>query len=375
MVLDQQEELEVVDMPINMGPQHPSTHGVFRMVLVVSGEKVVDVTPHIGYMHRGGEKLMEAMDFRQGIGYADRTEYLAQFHAEQCYCMAVERMMGVEVPERAEYIRVILAEMNRLSSHFMFMGAFGIDAGLFGTSFTYAFRERERLQDVFEEVSGDRLMYAYFRVGGLAWEVPDNFVQRVHETLVHTQKGIRDLDDLMTNNEIFVARCQNVGNFSAEDAVAYGLSGPLLRASGVPWDIRKGEPYSVYNRFKFGVPVGNYGDVYDRYLVRLEEMRQSVSIVEQALEQLPPEGPIVAEKLPRRLRTPPGEVYAKVEAPRGEWGVYMVSKGGDKPYRLHMRSPSFCNLSSLRAMTVGQFLADAVIILGSFDIVLCDVDR
>jgi NADH-quinone oxidoreductase subunit D len=373
MVTDQ--ELEVVDMPINMGPQHPSTHGVFRMVLVVDGEKVVDVTPHIGYMHRGGEKLMEAMDFRQGIGYADRTEYLAQFSAELGYVMAVEKLMGVEIPERAEHIRVILTELNRLSSHFMFMGAFGIDSGLFGTSFTYAFREREYLQDVFEEVSGDRLMYAYVRVGGLAWEVPDNFEQRVHEVLKTSAAGIKDLDDLLTTNEIFMARCQKIGVFTSEQAIANGLSGPMLRASGVNWDLRRDEPYSIYPRFKFDIPVGNYGDVYDRYLVRLEEMRQSIKIVEQAIESLPKEGPIVAEKLPRRLRTPPGEVYSKVESPRGEWGVYLVSKGGDKPHRLKMRSPSFCNLSALREMTIGQFLADAVMILGSMDIVLCDVDR
>lgn len=375
MVTEPQRPLEVVDMPINMGPQHPSTHGVFRMVLVVSGERVVDVEPHIGYMHRGGEKLMEAMDFRQGIGYADRTEYLAQFAAEQCYCMAVERLMDIQVPERAEYIRVILTELNRLSSHFMFMGAFGIDSGLFGTSFTYAFREREHIQDLFEEISGDRLMYAYFRVGGLAWEVTDNFTQRVHEVLKLAQVGIKDIDDLMTRNEVFMARCQGIGAFTPQQAIAYGLSGPMLRASGVPWDLRKDEPYSVYDRFKFEVPVGHYGDVYERYLVRLEEMRQSVKIIEQALEQLPPDGPIVAEKLPRRLRTPPGEVYCRVEAPRGEWGVYLVSKGGDKPYRLKMRSPSFCNLSGLREMTIGQNLADAVMILGSLDIVLCDVDR
>jgi NADH-quinone oxidoreductase subunit D len=375
MVLEQGHAVEIVDMPINMGPQHPSTHGVFRMVLAVNGEQVVNVTPHIGYMHRGGEKLMEAMDFRQGIGYADRTEYLAQFHAELGYVMAVERLMDLKVPDRAEYIRVILSELNRLSSHFMFMGAFGIDAGLFGTSFTFAFVQRENLLDLFEEVSGDRLMYAYFRVGGLAWEVTDNFVQRVHEVLKQAQQGIRDLDDLMTKNEIFMGRCQNVGAFSAKQAISYGMSGPLLRASGVPWDLRKDEPYSVYDRFNFEVPVGNYGDVYDRYLVRLEEMKQSIKIIEQALEQLPPEGPIVPEKMPRRLRTPPGEVYSKVESPRGEWGVYLVSKGGDKPYRLKMRSPSFCNLSALREMTIGQYLADAVMILGSMDIVLCCVDR
>jgi NADH:ubiquinone oxidoreductase subunit D len=358
-----------------MGPQHPSTHGVFRMVLTVSGEKVVDVTPHIGYMHRGGEKLMEAMDYRQGIGFADRTEYLAQFSAELCYCMAVEKLMGIEVPERAQYIRVILTELNRLSSHFMFMGAFGIDSGVFGTSFTYAFRDRERLQDIFEEVSGDRLMYAYFRVGGLAWEVTDNFVERVQQVLVQTQRGIQDIDELLTKNEIFMARCQNVGAFSPEQAIAYGLTGPMLRASGVPYDVRKDETYSIYDRFDFAIPVGRYGDVYDRYLVRLAEMRESVKIVEQALEQMPAEGPIIPEKMPRRLRTPPGEIYAKVESPRGEWGIYLVSKGGDKPYRMHMRSPSFCNLAGLRAMTVGQFLADAVMILGSLDIVLCDVDR
>ncbi len=375
MVLERDPALEVVDMPINMGPQHPSTHGVFRMVLMINGEKIVDVVPHIGYMHRGGEKLMEAMDFRQGIGYCDRTEYLAQFSAELGYCLAVERLMDLQVPDRAEYIRVILTEMNRLSSHFMFAGAFGIDAGVFGTSFTYAFPQREFLQEVFEEVTGDRLMYAYFRVGGLAWEVPDNFVQRVHEVLVHSAQGLKDIDDLLTKNEIFMARCQNIGNFSADQAIAYGLSGPMLRASGVPWDLRKDEPYSVYDRFNFEIPVGNYGDVYDRYLIRIEEMRQSISIIEQALEQLPPDGPIVPEKMPRRLRTPPGEVYSKVESPRGEWGVYLVSKGGDKPYRLKMRSPSFCNLSALRDMTVGQYLADAVMILGSMDIVLCDVDR
>jgi NADH-quinone oxidoreductase subunit D len=375
MVAERDEGLEIIDMPINMGPQHPSTHGVFRMVLVVDGEKVVDVTPHIGYMHRGGEKLMEAMDYRQGIGFADRTEYLAQFSAELAYVMAVEKLMSIEVPERAEYVRVILTEMNRLTSHLMFMGAFGVDTGFFGTSFTYAFRDRELLQDVFEEVSGDRLMYAYFRVGGLAWDVPDNFKQRVRETIDKVKRGIDDLDELMTRNEIFMTRCQGIGALSAERAIAHGLSGPMLRASGVNWDLRRDEPYSIYDRFKFSIPVGHYGDVYDRYLVRLEEMRQSVSIIEQALAQMPDEGAIVAEKMPRRLRTPPGEVYSKVEAPRGEWGVYMVSKGGDKPYRAKMRSSSFCNLSALREMTVGHFLADAVLILGSVDIVLGCVDR
>ena len=370
----QEQELETLDININMGPQHPSTHGVFRMVLTIDGERVIDVEPHIGYMHRGGEKLSEAMDYRQGIGYQDRTDYLAQFLNEQAYCMAVEKLLGLEVPERAEYIRVILCELNRMTSHFMFLGAFGIDLGIFGTSFTYGFREREYIQDIFEEVSGERMMYGYFRPGGLVWDVPDNFVQRVREVLPHSKQGLKDLDMLMTENEIFVARTRGIGVLSTEDAIDWGLSGPLLRACGVPWDLRKDRPYSIYDRFEFGIPVGEYGDVFDRYLMRLEEVRQSILIVEQALEQLP-DGPIMPEKIPRKLRGPEAEVYAAVEGPRGEYGIYIVSKGGDKPYRLKIRSPSFCNLSALRDMTVGNYVADAVAILGAVDIVLCDVDR
>ena len=374
MVLEQDQQLETVDINVNMGPQHPSTHGVFRMVLTVDGERIVDVEPHIGYMHRGGEKLSEVMDYRQGIGYQDRTDYLAQFHTEQAFCMAVEKLLGLEVPERAEYIRVILSELNRITSHMMFVGAFGVDLGFFGTSFMYSFREREFIQDIFEEVTGERLMYAYFRPGGLAWDVPENFVQRVREVLPSTKRGIRDLDLLLTDNEIFSARTRGVGALTAEQAVDWGLTGPMLRASGVAWDLRKDRPYSVYDRFEFDIPITHYGDVYDRYLVRMEEMRQSIRIVEQALDQLP-DGPILPEKLPRRLRGPEAEVYASVEAARGEYGIYIVSKGGDKPYRLKIRSPSFANLSALREMTVGNYLADAVAILGSVDIVLCDVDR
>ena len=370
----QERELETLDININMGPQHPSTHGVFRMVLTVDGERVVDVEPHIGYMHRGGEKLSENMDYRQAIGYQDRTDYLAQFHTEQAYCMAVEKLLGLAVPERAEYIRVILCELNRITSHFMFLGAFGIDLGSFGTTFTYTFRERERIQDIFEEVSGERLMYGYFRPGGVVWDLPDNFVQRVREVLPHTQQGLKDIDMLLTDNEIFAARTRGVSTLSAEDAIDWGLSGPMLRACGVAWDLRKDKPYSIYDRFDFDIPVGQYGDVCDRYLVRLEEARQSIRIVEQALDQLP-DGPILPEKMPRKLRGPVAEVYAAVEAARGEYGIYIVSKGGDKPYRLKIRAPSFCNLSALRTMTVGNYVADAVAILGSVDIVLCDVDR
>lgn len=370
----QEQELETVDINVNMGPQHPSTHGVFRMVLTIDGERVVDVEPHIGYMHRGGEKLSENMDYRAAIGYQDRTDYLAQFLNEQAYCMAVEKLLDIEVPERSEYIRVILCELNRVTSHFMFLGAFGIDLGYFGTSFTYAFRERERIQDIFEEVSGERLMYGYFRPGGLAWDVPDHFVQMVRDVLPESKRGLDDLDILMTQNEVVAARTKGVGAMNAEDSVNWGLSGPMLRAAGVNWDLRKDKPYSIYDRFDYDIPLGTYGDVFDRYIVRLEEARQSIRIVEQALEQLP-DGPIMPEKMPRRLRAPESEAYAAVEGARGEYGIYIVSKGGDQPYRLKIRSPSFCNLSALRAMTIGNYVADAVAILGSIDIVLCDVDR
>ena len=367
-------EFETQDIMINMGPQHPSTHGVFRMVLTIDGELVTDVTPHIGYMHRGAEKLCETMDYRQGIGYMDRTEYLANFNAELSYVMAVERLAGLEVPERAQWLRMILCELNRLSSHFMFLGAFGTDVGVFGTAFTYAFREREAIQDLFEEVTGDRLMFAYFRPGGLAWEVPDDFAARVREVLGLARRGIRDLDGLMTRNEIFRARTEGVGFLSAADALDWGASGPVLRASGVPMDIRRDEPYLYYDQVEFDVITGEHGDVFDRYECRLREMRESIRIVEQCLEQLEP-GPILPERLPRMLRTPPGEVYLRTEAPRGEYGIYLVSAGGNRPHRLKIRSACLSNLQALRDMTVGGYVADAVVVLGSLDIVLCEVDR
>ena len=236
--LPHEQEFETIDLNINVGPQHPSTHGVFRMVLLVDGEKVVDVVPHVGYMHRGAEKLCENMDYRQGIGYMDRTEYLGQLNAEIAYCIAAEKLSGIQVPERAEYIRVIGAELNRLASHFMFMGAFGTDAGYFGTAFTYAFREREYIQDLLEEVSGDRIMFNYFHVGGLAWDVPENFEERCRWVLKQTRQGIKDVDGLMTRNEIFIARCRGIGIISKAEALDWALSGPMLRACGFPIDVR-----------------------------------------------------------------------------------------------------------------------------------------
>jgi NADH-quinone oxidoreductase subunit D len=369
-----EEEFETIDLNVNIGPQHPATHGVFRMVLVIDGEVVHDVVPHIGYMHRGAEKLSEHMDYRQAIGYQDRTEYLAQFNAELCYIQAVEKLAGMVPPERAQYIRVILAELNRISSHFMFLGAFGTDLGIFGTSFVYAFREREHVLDLFEEVTGDRLMYAYFRPGGVAWDLPRNFKERAEWVCQQALIGANDMDKLLTDNEIFIARTRNVGRLTPEEAIDFGATGPVLRASGVKFDLRKDEPYSIYDRFDWEIPVGTNGDSYDRYLVRLQEIRESVKIVRQALAQLP-DGPIMPERMPRLLRPAAGEVYMRTENPRGEYGIYLVSKGTTQPYRLRIRSSCFCNLTALKHMTVGSYVADSVTILGSLDIVLCEVDR
>ena len=282
------------------------------MVLVVDGEEVVDLTSHIGYMHRGGEKLSENMDYRQAIGYQDRTEYLAQFNAELCYVQAVEKLAGLVPPERAEYIRVILAELNRISSHFMFLGAFGTDLGVFGTSFIYAFRERENLLDLFEEVTGDRLMYAYFRPGGVAWDVPANFKERVRWVCKQALIGANDLDSLLTDNEIFIARTRGIGKLSAEDAIDYGVTGPALRASGVKFDLRKDEPYSIYDRFDFDIPTGENGDSYDRYLVRLQEMRESVE--DRAAGPRPDAG----------RRPDPAGAHAASAAPRGRRGLHAL---------------------------------------------------
>ncbi len=367
-------ELETIDINVNVGPQHPATHGVFRMVLTVDGELVTDLDPVIGYMHRGNEKLPENCDYRQVVGYHDRTDYLSQFNTEHCYVTAVEKLGAIPVPDRAEYIRVILAELNRVSSHLMFFGAFGTDLGLFGTSFMYAFRDREIIQDFFEEITGERMMYNYFRPGGVAWDVPENFRDRCRQVVDQVRKGLEDQYGLLPENEVVLTRCKGISAMSPEDAINRGVTGPVLRATGVRHDIRKAEPYSIYDRFEFEIPVGIQGDVYDRLTVRLEEARQSLRIVDQALEQVQ-NGPIMTEGMKRILRVPAGDVYQRVESPRGEYGLYLVSNGSDKPYRHKIRAPSFCNLSALRNMTVGHYVADAVIILGSIDIVLGEVDR
>lgn len=373
-LIPSERDLDTIDIDVNVGPQHPATHGVFRMVITVDGEVVRDLDPVIGYMHRGNEKLPENCDFRQVIGYHDRIDYLAQFNTEHCWVEAVEKLGGIVPTERSQYIRVILAELNRITSHLMFIGAFGTDAGLFGTSFMYAFRDREYIQDFFEEITGERMMYNYFRPGGVAWDVTENFVERCNEMLGRIRAGIRDIEGLMIGNEVIMARCRGLSPMTPEQAINWGLSGPLLRSTGLAHDIRRAEPYSIYDRFEFDIPVGTTGDVYDRLLVRLLEMSQSVRIVEQALAQMP-EGPIMVAGMKRILRVPAGEIYMRVESPRGEYGVYVVSTGVDKPYRHKVRGASFCNISALREMSVGHFVADVIMILGSTDIVLCEVDR
>ncbi len=370
---DQIANAEPVEMLLNMGPQHPSTHGVFRMVLWVDGEKIVDVVPHIGYLHRGSEKLCEGEQYNQVITLFDRMDYIANFNNEHLYCRAVEKLMGLEVSERSEYIRVILCELNRIASHMLFIATMGLDAGAMTPSM-FCFRGRERIQGLFESVSGARMMHNYFRIGGLKEDVPDDFVQQVREVLELVKQDTEESDKLLSFNEIFLARLKNIAVVSAEDAIDYGLTGPCLRASGVEYDVRKAAPYSVYDRFDFDVPIGLDGDCWDRYYLRVQEVYQSIRIIEQALDQLP-EGDVASSLGRRLLRPPAGEVYLRAENPRGELGVYLVSDGTDRPYRVKVRPPSFCNLSALKHMLKDAWIADSVVILGALDIVLGEVDR
>ncbi len=364
---------EPVEMLLNMGPQHPSTHGVFRLVLWVDGEKIVECQPHIGYLHRGSEKLCEGEQYNQVITLFDRIDYIANFNNEHAYCRAVEKLMGLEVPERAEYARVILCELNRIASHLLFVATIGLDAGAMTPSM-FCFRGRERIQTVFEAVSGARMMHNYFRIGGLKEDLPENFEQMVRDLLPLIREDVEESDRLLTFNEIFLARLKDVGVISAEDAIDFGLTGPCLRACGVNYDLRKVQPYSVYDRFDFDVPVGLDGDSWDRHYVRVQEMYESLRIVEQALDQMP-QGNVVSSLGRRLIRPPKGEVYVRSENPRGEIGVYLVSDGTDKPYRVKIRPPSFCNLSAIKQLLTGIWIADAVVVLGSLDIVLGEVDR
>jgi len=362
-----------VELLLNMGPQHPSTHGVFRMVLRIDGEKILGVEPHIGYLHRGSEKICEGEQYHQIITLFDRLDYVANFNNELVYCQAVEKLMDLTVPERAEYVRVILCELNRIASHLLYVGTIGLDAGAM-TPTMFAFRGRERIQALFEAVSGARMMHNYFRIGGLKEDLPDNFEQMIRELLPLLSEDIEESDKIITFNEIFISRTKDVGLISAEEAIDYGLTGPCLRGCGYEYDVRKAEPYSVYDRFAFEVPVGLDGDCWDRHWVRVQEMYQSMQIIVQALKQMP-EGPVTSSLGRRLIRPPAGEVYVRAENPRGEIGVYLVSQGADRPYRLKVRPPSFCNLSALKRLLKDAWVADSVVILGSLDIVLGEVDR
>ena len=364
---------EPIEMLLNMGPQHPSTHGVFRMVLWVDGEKIVKAEPHIGYLHRGSEKLCEGEQYHQVITLFDRMDYIGNFNNELVYCMAVERLMGLEVPERAEYVRVILCELNRIASHLLYVGTIGLDAGAM-TPTMFAFRGRERIQSLFEAVPGARMMHNYFRIGGIKEELPGNFNQMITELLPVLQVDVEESDKILTFNEIFLSRLKDVAPSTADDAIDFGWTGPCLRGCGVEYDVRKAQPYSVYERFDFEVPVGLDGDCWDRHWVRIQEMYESLSIIRQALDQMP-DGPVTSPLGRRLIRPPEGEVYVRSENPRGEIGVHLVSDGTDRPYRLKVRPPSFCNLSALQQLLKETWLADSVVILGSLDIVLGEVDR
>ena len=360
---------------VNMGPQHPSTHGVFQMRLVLDGETVVDLEPIMGYMHRNHEKIGERNMWLMNMPFTDRLDYIAQLGNEWGYAMAVERLMGIEAPERAQYIRLILAELNRIQSHFWSIGFLLNDLGAFFTPSLYAIEERELILDLFEMTTGSRLMCNYMRFGGLAYDLPPQFMGMA-ETLVYSrlERSIDEIDAYLTGNEIVMERMMGVGVLPPEAAIAYSASGPVLRGSSIAYDIRKADPYGIYDRFEWDVVTRTEGDVYARYMVRLGEMRQSLRILKQALKDLPA-GEIMAGKKAWQIRVPEGEAYSRIENPRGELGFYCISDGKANPYRYHVRSPCFVNLTALGEMCKGHKVADVVAILGSIDIVLGEVDR
>ena len=358
---------------LNIGPVHPSTHGVFRLRTTLDGEVVVDIEPVFGYLHRGIEKLAEERTYGGIVPLTDRLDYLASMSNNLAYVLAVEKLAGIEVPERAEYIRVILAELQRLASHAIAVGAFLNDCGAYFTPFLYMFREREKIVDLFEMLSGQRLLYNYMRIGGFTQDIPDEFLSALSKLVNKLPGFIDEYDRLLMENEILLIRSQGVGILPKELAINIGASGPVLRASGVEWDWRKKDPYSIYERFEFDIPTGTVGDCYDRYRVRVEEMRQSLRIINQAMEQIP-QGAVRSE-VPHLLRPPKGEAYARIEAPKGELGFYLVSDTSIAPYRCHIRAPSLINLTALREMVRGWKIQDVIVIFGSIDITMGEVDR
>lgn len=358
---------------LNIGPLHPSTHGVFRMRVVLDGEIIQDVEPVFGYLHRGVEKLFEQRTYKQNIPLSDRLDYVSAINNNWPYVMAVEQLAGVPVPQRAEYLRVIMAELQRIASHLLAVGSVMNDMGIFFTAFMYMFREREKIVDLLEMVTGQRLLYNFMRFGGVSQDIPTEFLPALDRFLKVMPGYLDEYDTMLKDNEILLSRTKGIGVLKAETAINNSASGPLLRGSGVNWDLRKSAPYSVYDKFEFDIPLGTAGDCYDRYIIRMAEMRQSLRIIKQAVEQMP----AGKEKTPTplRLRPPVGETYAQVESPRGMLGCYLVSDGTEKPYRCHFRAPAFINLTVLRELLIGQKLADAIIIFGSIDISMGEVDR
>jgi len=360
-------------MFVNLGPKHPSTHGVYRMRTTMDGEVILDIEPVFGYLHRGIEKLAEERTYTGFIPLTDRLDYISPMSNNLAYCLAVEKLAGIKVPERGEYLRVIMAELQRLANHCIAVGSFLNDAGAFFTPFMYTFREREKIIDLFDMVCGQRLTYNYMRIGGVSQDIPAEFLPALQKLVAQMSRFLPEYERLLRQNEILLARAKGVGILPRETAIACGISGPVARASGVRWDIRKADPYSIYDRFEFDIPTGETGDCYDRYRVRIGEMFQSLRIIEQAMKQVPG-GPFRAE-VPHLVRPPAGEAYAHIEAPKGELGFYLVSDSSIAPYRCHVRPTSLINLTALREMVRGWKVADLIVIFGSIDITMGEVDR
>ena len=362
-------------LEVSMGPQHPSTHGVFRMDVVLDGERVTKLKPIFGYLHRNHEKIAEGTTYLSSIPYTDRLDYFCSLTNNWAYCLSVEKLAALQVPERAEYIRVITAELTRLQNHICLGGFLLQDMGASGTPLMYAFREREKILDLFESLTGARMMCNYMRFGGCRCDLPSGWLEQAQSVTAEFPRFLDEFERLLSENEILMSRTQGVGVLPKELAINAGITGPMLRATGVDYDLRKVDKYGIYNRFQFRVPLGDHGDVYDRYMVRVLEMRESVKILEQALRDIPG-GPIVDPKAKvRGFRPKVGESYGRIEAPKGELGFYLISDGSPNPYRYKVRPPSFINLTILEDMCLGQQVADVVIILGSVDIVLGEVDR
>jgi len=374
---EEQVDVASEEMLVNMGPQHPSTHGVLRIVLRTDGEMVLEAVPHLGYLHRCKEKIGENLPYYQYIGYTDRLDYLSAMNNNHAWSMAVEKLAGIEVPLRAEYIRVMAVELNRIASHLVSFGAVGLDLGAM-SPFFYALREREYVLDLFEQLCGARLTLSYINVGGVTWDLPPLFLEKLSEFLDYFEPKIDEYNDLLSFNHIFIKRTANVGVVSKELAIAHTLSGPIIRGSGIALDLRRNRPYSIYERLEFDVCVGRgargtLGDCWDRYWVKMQELKQCVRILRQCIAQMP-EGSFRA-KLPRNMKVPPGEVYAEYENPRGHLGFYIESQGGPIPYRVKIRGPSFVNLGVTGKLCRNVLLADVPAIIGSIDIVMGEVDR